>query len=240
MPKIYLSPAVHEHDRSCAYDSRCSENSHANLYLDELARYLDACGIGYRRHDANDRGDAGVSRAVKESNAYGPDLHYVVHTNAYDGSVKGSRPQVYPTSAKGRQYAETIVQYRKMIYPYPCAIFTNNLQELRETKAPAVYEELVFHDNAEDCAWLHNNMRKMAEYTCRAFCEIFGVAFADPYLGDVNGDGKVDATDALLALQDSVELTQLSEEQRQKADMNGDGKVDASDALEMLQKSVGR
>lgn len=240
MPKIYLSPAVHEHDRQCVYDAKCSENTHANLYLDELVAYLNACGIEYKRHDDADRGDAGVSRAVKESNAYSPDLHYVVHTNAFDGTVRGSRPQVYKTSAKGRQYAETILKYRRMIYPYPCTIFTANLQELRETKAPAVYEELVFHDNPEDCAWLHQNMRKMAEYTCRAFCEIFGVAFTDPYLGDVNGDGKVNAADALLALQDSVKLTELSGEQKDKADMNNDGRVDAADALEILQKSVGR
>ena len=66
------------------------------------------------------------------------------------------------------------------------------------------------------------------------------MAFTDPYLGDVNGDGKVNAADALLALQDSVKLTELSGEQKDKADMNNDGRVDAADALEILQKSVGR
>ena len=42
MPKIYLSPAVHEHDRQCVFDAKCSENTHANLYLDELVAYLNA------------------------------------------------------------------------------------------------------------------------------------------------------------------------------------------------------
>ena len=58
--------------------------------------------------------------------------------------------------------------------------------------------------------------------------------------GDINGDGKADAQDALLALQDSVKLTELSGAQREAADLDGDGKVDASDALEILQGSVGR
>lgn len=241
MAKIYLSPAVHEHDRECAYDAGCSENTHANRYLDELEVYLDANGIEHKRHLASDKGAAGVARAVKQSNDYGPDLHYVVHTNAYDGSIRGSRPQIYRGSKKGRAFAEAILNYRRRIYPYPCAIFERtDLTELKGTRAPCVYEELVFHDNREDCAWLHANLRKLAEYTCRALCEVFGIPFRNPYQGDVNGDGRVDASDALMALQDSVDLIHLNEEQRARADMDGNGKVNAQDALAMLNKSVGR
>lgn len=58
-------------------------------------------------------------------------------------------------------------------------------------------------------------------------------------LGYVNADDRIDAADALLALQHSVNLVTLSEEQFQCADVNADGTVDAADALLILQHSVG-
>ena len=57
--------------------------------------------------------------------------------------------------------------------------------------------------------------------------------------GDINDSGKVDASDALLALQHSVKLTQLKEQAIQIGDLNLDSAVDASDALQILQISVG-
>ena len=48
----------------------------------------------------------------------------------------------------------------------------------------------------------------------------------------------VDASDALLALQHSVELIALEDEPLYVADVNQDDRVDAADALLILQKSV--
>ena len=58
-------------------------------------------------------------------------------------------------------------------------------------------------------------------------------------LGDLDGNGLTDASDALLALQSSVELTSLSYIQTAVADCDVSGAIDASDALTMLQYSVG-
>ncbi len=56
--------------------------------------------------------------------------------------------------------------------------------------------------------------------------------------GNLNDDSKVDASDALLVLQYSVELTSLDEQQQLAADVSRDGKIDATDALYILQFSV--
>ena len=67
-----------------------------------------------------------------------------------------------------------------------------NLYEINQTKAPCLYEELVFHDNLQDITWFHGHMREMAEATAKAFCDIFGVSFVDPYKkGEVTIMGKV-------------------------------------------------
>lgn len=57
--------------------------------------------------------------------------------------------------------------------------------------------------------------------------------------GDVNKDGKINSTDALLVLQSSVGSISLSSEQKTLADVNSDNKVNSTDALKILQYSVG-
>ena len=49
-------------------------------------------------------------------------------------------------------------------------------------------------------------------------------------IGDVNGDSKVDVTDATLLQQYLAEMAELSPAQLAVADTNGDGKIDVTDA----------
>lgn len=58
-------------------------------------------------------------------------------------------------------------------------------------------------------------------------------------LGDVNYDGRVDYSDALLVLRCSIGLEELDEESLRVADVNDDGKPDYSDALKILRASIG-
>lgn len=59
-------------------------------------------------------------------------------------------------------------------------------------------------------------------------------------LGDLNGDTKVDAKDALNVLKISVNKLNPTEEQKIAADVNKDNNINAKDALEILKKSVGK
>lgn len=197
MPKIYLSPAAHAHDNPCSYDRKnCGENVHCNLYMDELEPYLRACGMEVKRASKTNTGD-GIRISVKEANDWGADLYYVAHTNAGGGCRNGI--MIY--SEESRPWAETLRARRLEVYPRRSNISTNpNLYEINQTKAPCLYEELVFHDNMEDITWLHTHLREMAEATAKAFCDIFGVSFVDPYKkGEVTIMGKVVNRDELVA-----------------------------------------
>ena len=101
------------------------------------------------------------------------------------------------------------------VYPRRSNISTNpNLYEINQTKAPCLYEELVFHDNIEDITWFHAHLREMAEATAKAFCDIFGVSFVDPYeKGEVTIMGKVVNRDELVAWIDAhaVEVEEQKE-----------------------------
>lgn len=58
--------------------------------------------------------------------------------------------------------------------------------------------------------------------------------------GDVSGDGNINSSDALLALQHAVGKNLIEDEATASAgDLNNDGKINSSDALTMLQISVG-
>lgn len=72
-----------------------------------------------------------------------------------------------------------------------------------------------------------------------AVCLTFGICITAQAksLGDVNGDGKVNSTDALLVLQFSI--NKISKIDKDAADLNLDGKVNSTDALMILQISVG-
>lgn len=186
MPKVYLSPAYHKWN-PCSIPG-CDETTHNNKYLDELEVYLKANGIEYKRGTrrvpkSSENGTTLMNKAIKESNAWKPDIHYVSHTNAFNGTVRGYRPMIYPkNNAAGEKLAEIMIKYRKEIYDQPINLKrTDEWAELRETSAVAYYEEHVFHDNIEDAKWFHNNMRLIAQQTCKAFCEYFNIPFVDPY-----------------------------------------------------------
>lgn len=57
--------------------------------------------------------------------------------------------------------------------------------------------------------------------------------------GDVNVDGTVNVTDAVLVLLNITELSPLSAAQRAVADMNADQAIDVADAVLILRKAVG-
>ncbi|MBO5421431.1 MAG: dockerin type I repeat-containing protein [Clostridia bacterium] len=59
-------------------------------------------------------------------------------------------------------------------------------------------------------------------------------------IGDVNNDGQINSSDALLILQYSVGSYALNGNAFTAADTNRDGKVNSSDALIILQFAVGK
>lgn len=58
-------------------------------------------------------------------------------------------------------------------------------------------------------------------------------------LGDINGNGSVDVTDALLALRAAMGVITLTDEQIARGDMNGDGVIDSTDAILILRTAMG-
>lgn len=190
MPKVYLSPAYHRQNECCyprPDGKQCYEALENNEYLDELEPFLKACGIEYKRGTrrtpmSGEDGTQLMYQAVRESNEWGADVHYVSHTNASsNGTAKGCHPMYYPTSKKGKQLGEIMVKYRKEIYPYTVKLIArSDLYELRVPNAVSFYEEHAFHDNLTDITWFHTHMKDVARSAAKGLCEYFGIPFVEP------------------------------------------------------------
>ena len=174
MPKIYLSAAAHAIDNSTKCPTKCGENTHCNAYMDIVEKGLKAQGIEVKRTHKTKTGNAAMSSRVKDANAWGADIYYVAHTNA--GGGRYSMTMCYPNSTSQKK-ADVFHKYRKCVKTHYVRT-RKDLYEINATKMVCLYDELIFHDNADDCAWFHNGgMEKLAEETVKALCEICGVVY---------------------------------------------------------------
>lgn len=188
-PKVYLSPAMHRAN-PCVYPrpdgQQCYEALENNEYIDILEPILNRCGIetkrGYRRTPMNgDNGNAIMKQNVRESDAWGADVHYVSHTNASaNGKAQGCHPMYYTYSKNGKKLGEIMAKYRKPIYPGTVKLIPrSDLYELRVPKAVSFYEEHAFHDNLSDITWFHTHMKEIAESAAKGLCEWFGIPYVE-------------------------------------------------------------
>jgi len=175
--KLYLSAAAHAADNPTKCPHPCGENLHCKAYMDIVERRMKEHGVAVRRGYPTATGDAALAARVKEANAWGADLYYVAHTNA--GGGRYSMTMCWG-DGKALAKARILHKHRKAVTTHK-VVTRRELYEIRATKMTCLYDELFFHDNAEDCRWFHNGgMELMAEETVAALCEILGVTYAAP------------------------------------------------------------
>lgn len=177
-PKIYLSPAAHAIDnKTKCPGGKCGENVHCNTYMDIVEKRLKALGFEVKRGSAKLTGEKAMTARVKEANKWGAVLYYAAHTNA--GGGRYSMTMCWPDAAS-RAKAEVLHKYRKCVASHK-VVTCRDLYEINQTAIPCLYDELIFHDNAEDCRWFHEGgMDKLAEETVQAICDTCGVAYKAP------------------------------------------------------------
>ena len=175
MPKIYLSPSL-QTANLCKFGD--TESDHCQMYTDLLEQYLNASGIETRRN----RG-ASFPEVLAESGEYKPDFHYAPHTNAFNGATRYSVLLVFSTNTASPAAAccAHIKSHRARLYPRPIYINQNRqIYEVLRTKAPCIYDEILFHDNDEDCRLFHAHMQEFARLTALGFCDHFGLPLVEP------------------------------------------------------------
>ena len=154
-----------------------------NLVADAMEPWLRASGINFTRNDPS----TSAAAAIRESNSGNYDLHLALHSNAAgegeSGTLRGIDIYYYPTSRRGQDMAQLLVENLRTIYPLPQrvrALGTTAIGEVRRTRAPSVLAELGYHDNREDAVWIEENIEAIARECARSVAEFFGLPFLTP------------------------------------------------------------
>lgn len=228
MAKIYLSPAAHLHDNPTKCPSKCGENIHCNLYMDKLQKRLTDLGFEVKRGDKALTGSPAMTQRVSEANKWKADLYYVAHSNAGGGRYGVT---FYYPGTSNQNKANILHKYRKAKTHKIKA--NNSLYEINATAMTCLYDELFFHDNAEDCKWFHNGgLEIMVEETCQAMCEIFGKTYKKEVVTPAPTPIPTYTynSDDLTKLAKYIARTgSLTADELKKYDLNGDGKVNSDD-----------
>lgn len=120
MPIIYLSPSTQEFN---PYSGGGNEEYYMNLIADAMEPYLAASGIQFVRNTP----DMTAASSIRASNEGNFDLHLALHSNAVgsgDGIVRGTDVYYYPTSEKGKRFADIASNNLQLIYPLPDKVRT--------------------------------------------------------------------------------------------------------------------
>ncbi len=179
MPIIYLSPSTQEFN---PYNGGGNEEQYMNLIADAMEPYLAASGIQYVRNTP----DMTAASSIAASNSGNYELHLALHSNATasgNGTVRGTEVYYYPTSEKGKMFADIAASNLQLIYPLPARVRTvptTSLGEVRRVKAPGVLIELAYHDNAEDAQWIRDNIETIAANLVLSVTEYFGIPYNTP------------------------------------------------------------
>lgn len=180
MPKIYLSPSTQEGNM---YVTGGSEEYYMNLVADAMEPYLVSSGISYTRNSR----DMTASDAIRQSNRGNYDLHVALHSNAAPegqyGTYTGIDIYYSPISVRGRRAAQIFARNLKTIYPTPSKVrtlTTTTIGEVTQTRAPAVFLELGYHDNVQDANWITSNINRIAANLVLSLTEYFGIPFIEP------------------------------------------------------------
>lgn len=187
-----------------------------------------------------------ISARCHEANEWGANYFCSVHRNAFSpNKAKGAEAWVYSkVETNGQTYkkAENITkmlcndtgfEYRGIKKGAPSyADFGVN----RLTEMSSCLLEVGFIDSDEDNKIFDEQFEAMALSLAKGLMAAVGLQYKNPIIkGDVDGDGKVTASDARSILRASVGLEEVPIE---VGDMDGDGKITAADAREALQESV--
>ena len=177
MPNIYLSPedrASNTYAPSALWNGKpTNEKEQMGRCADLLETALTRCGFTVRNVQRGNMYDR-----VRESNDWPAALHIALHTNGFNGKASGTRVHCYP-SEESRRIGRLIQDRIAPLSPGgpDKLVESAGLYELRATHMPAVLPEFGFHDEPEEAQWLIDSMPQIAEETCKAVCEFFGMAY---------------------------------------------------------------
>ena len=174
MAKVFLSPS-NQYDNRYAYGDT-TEGVQCGKIAEACKEALERSGVTVKlMHDES------MQEKCAASNAFGADLHVPIHTNAFNGTVSGTRMFYYAEGGEGQKACKAIFARLAPVTPGTSESIRADasLYEVRVPSAPTAYIECEFHDNPTASKWIVENTGLIGETIARGICDYFGVTFRE-------------------------------------------------------------
>lgn len=174
MAKVFLSPS-NQYDNRYAYGDT-TEGVQCGKIAEACKEALERSGVTVKlMHDES------MQEKCAASNAFGSDLHVPIHTNAFNGTVSGTRMFYYAEGGEGQKACQAIFNRLAPVTPGTSENIRADasLYEVRVPAAPTAYIECEFHDNPTASKWIVENTGLIGEAIARGICDYFGVTFRE-------------------------------------------------------------
>lgn len=177
MPKLYISPSSQQAN---LYATGGNEETYMNLVADILCPELTRHGIEWMRNQITNT----YVGHIEESNAYQPDYHIAIHTNAGGATARGCTMYCYKPAERpdslGTKMAYSIYNQLVLITPTEDRGVQDGskiLSEISKTNAPAVLMEIDFHDKVEGSDWIKSHIAEIAQAILIGILSQLGIAY---------------------------------------------------------------
>lgn len=172
MFKVYISPSEQENNKYAFGQYTEEEVCHRIGTLVQLA--LRRCGIESKKAPYGQH----MEQNIAESNAYKPDIHLCIHTNAATGAACGCVVFVAKLDDAHMKYAQPVYNtLHDVVGGTDYGVRAAGFAEIKQTTAKCVYCECEFHDNPARAEWIVNHMGEIAEAITKGICEGAGIAY---------------------------------------------------------------
>ena len=175
MAKVFLSPS-NQYDNRYAYGNTTEG--------EQCGKIAEACKVALERSGVQVKlmHDESMQKKVAASNAFDADLHVPIHTNAFNGTVSGTRMFCFNNSGNGMRACKAIFNRLAPVTPGTSENIRvdASLYEVRVPSAPTAYIEVDFHDVPAVAKWIVEHTVDIGESIAHGICDYFGVTFKAP------------------------------------------------------------
>ena len=175
--KIYISPSNQLHNTYATGNTNEKEQCHkiARACVDYLKKKDFSVKCTYN-DDMYER--------VRESNAFGAELHVAIHTNATakHNVTGGTQILLYDLNGERRKVGQAVLNRLAPLTPGKSAerlVEKPDFYEINSAKGVTVYVEAEFHDTKAGSDFIIKNTKQIGEAIAKGICDYYGVNVGD-------------------------------------------------------------
>ena len=167
--KIFLSPSNQDENRYAWGGT--NEAAVCRKIADSCKAYLEKKGFSVKLMQ-----EESMETRVAAANIWGADFYIPIHTNAFNGTVSGTRMFYYTEGGKGHDLCKAIFNRLAPLTPGASEnIKRGTFYELKYPSAYACYIEVDFHDVPETAKWLVEHTEEIGRTIAMGICDYAGV-----------------------------------------------------------------